>query len=509
VPLISTPAVNGKVTFLEKFGTSENASSTGAYELDLYFLEEFDMAWRTMHVQSDVFCSASLTLPDKVGRQINIGGWAEESVFGIRLYWPNGSPGVPSTNDWQEDYNELHLQVARWYPSALTLANGSILVVGGEVGSNSAPSPTLEILPPTGGGLVYCDWLNRTDPLNLYPFLAILPSGYIFVAYYNEARLLDPGTFDTYKTLPNMPGNVNNFEAGRTYPLEGTMVLLPQYAPYGDDLTVLICGGSTTGAGEASDNCVSTQPDSANPTWTIERMPSVRVMTCICALPDGTFLILNGAKQGVAGFGLATDPNLVAVLYNPSLPLGGRMSIMSSTIVARLYHSEATLLLDGRVIVSGSDPEDGVNPEEYRVEVFVPPYLLKGATPPTLNVSNVDWTYGEEITVSVVIPTGVKSNVVFSLIGAMSSTHGNSMGQRTLFPAFSCSSITSCTITVPPNVNICPLGWYRLFVLDAGTPGFATWVRIGGDPGELGNWPAGLPDFTVPGLGPVGSTWQS
>ena len=51
---------------------------------------------------------------------------------------------------------------------------------------------------------------------------------------------------------------------------------------------------------------------------------------------------------------------------------------MANTTVARLYHSEANLLPDGRVLVSGSDPEDGVNPEEYRVEVFKPPYLLSG-----------------------------------------------------------------------------------------------------------------------------------
>lgn len=499
VPLISTPAVNGKVTFLEKYGTSENASSTGAYELDLAFLDDFSMAWRTMHVQSDVFCSASLTLPDKVGRQINIGGWAEQSVFGIRLYWPDGSPGVPGVNDWQENYNELHLQTARWYPSAMIMTNGSILVVGGEVGSNSAPSPTLELLPATGGGLVFCDWLNRTDPLNLYPFLAVVPSGGIFVAYYNEARILDPVTFDTIKVLPNMPGNVNNFEAGRTYPLEGTMVLLPQSAPYTDNLEVLICGGSTTGGGEANDNCVTTQPDAGSPTWTIERMPSKRVMTCICALPDGTYLIVNGAHQGVAGFGLATSPNLGAVLYDPSQPLGSRMSIMATTIVARLYHSEASLLQDGRVIISGSDPEDGVNPEEYRVEVFVPPYLLNGATPPTLSLANTDWAYGEQITVTVSLPSNNAGNAKFSLMAAASSTHGNSMGQRTIFPAFSCSSTTSCTITAPPNVNVCPPGWFQLFVLDAGTPGHSVWVRIGGDPGMLGNWPA-FPDFNLPGV---------
>lgn len=52
--------------------------------------------------------------------------------------------------------------------------------------------------------------------------------------------------------------------------MEGTAVTLPQHAPYTDPITILICGGSNFGI--ALDNCVSTQPEVANPTWTIERM---------------------------------------------------------------------------------------------------------------------------------------------------------------------------------------------------------------------------------------------
>jgi hypothetical protein len=93
-------------------------------------------------------------------------------------------------------------------------------------------------------------------------------------------------------------------------------------------------------------------------------------MPCMVSLPDGTFLILNGAEQGFAGFGLANSPNLGAVLYDPTQPIGSRMSILNNTIVARLYHSEATLLPDGRVLVSGSDPETVKYPEEFRIEVI-------------------------------------------------------------------------------------------------------------------------------------------
>jgi hypothetical protein len=75
--------------------------------LDLDLLSNFTAAWRPLHVKTDVFCSAGLTLPDKVGRQINIGGWANDATFGIRLYWPDGSPGVWGVNDWQENVDEV------------------------------------------------------------------------------------------------------------------------------------------------------------------------------------------------------------------------------------------------------------------------------------------------------------------------------------------------------------------------------------------------------------------
>lgn len=496
IPLITSQAVNGKVTFLEKWGTGP-PNSTGAYELDLSLVGDAAKAWRAMHVKTDIFCAGGVTLPDKAGRQLNVGGWSGDSTYGVRLYTPDGSPGVASQNDWQENAAVLKLQNGRWYPTAMVMANGSVLVIGGEEGSNGKPVPTLEILPYTGTKPLYMEWLERTDPNNLYPFTCVLPSGGIFVAYFNEARILNENTFATIKTLPNMPTAVNDPMGGRTYPLEGTAVLLPQKAPYNDPLGVLICGGSTNGPGNALDNCVSIYPDAANPTWALERMPSQRVMSCMAPLPDGTYLILNGAFHGVAGFGLATGPNMNALLYDPSKPLGSRITVMANTTVARLYHSEAITLLDGRVLVSGSDPEDGVNPQEYRVETFTPPYLKRGKPRPTFTIRNKDWGYGQQV--SFTLGTAARNGAISaSLLGSVSSTHGNSMGARTLLPAVSCT-LTTCTVTSPPGKYIAPPGWYQFFVLDGGIPAVGVFVRIGGDPAGLGNWPKGS-GFSTPGV---------
>jgi hypothetical protein len=86
VPLIVSQGVNGKVTFVEKAGTGE-PNGTGAYELDLSLVpqpESYKTAWRTMTgLQTDVFCAAGLTLPDKAGRQLTAGGWAGISNYGV------------------------------------------------------------------------------------------------------------------------------------------------------------------------------------------------------------------------------------------------------------------------------------------------------------------------------------------------------------------------------------------------------------------------------------------
>jgi hypothetical protein len=176
------------------------------------------------------------------------------------------------------------------------------------------------------------------------------------------------------------------------------------------------------------------------------------------------------------------------------------MSIMANTTVARLYHSEATVLLDGRVLVSGSDPTGdysspvGSFPEEYRVEVFTPPYLLSGAARPTFTITNTDWSYAESV--SFTLTSGTATAV--TLLGSVVSTHGNAMGQRTIFPEFSCAGST-CTVVAPPDAHTSPPGWFMMFVLDGGMPSVGVFVRIGGDPAKLGDWPA-LPPFKLPGV---------
>jgi hypothetical protein len=229
-------------------------------------------------------------------------------------------------------------------------------------------------------------------------------------------------------------------------------------------------------------------------------------MPCMVTLPDGTFMIINGAQLGFAGFNAADDPNLSALLYDPSQPVGGRFSILNTTNIARMYHSEATLLPDATVLVSGSDPNlnnpSPKFPEERRLEVYHPPYRTQGFVQPVVTISDTDWGYTGQYQINVQLFQGTTSSMRVSLVAATSSTHGNTMGDRIIFPAFSCSGDNVCTVIAPPNSTVSPPGWHQLFILDGPTPSVGLFIRIGGDPGQLGNWP-NLPGFTLPGVGPL------
>jgi hypothetical protein len=494
VPLIATVGINNKVYFMDK--KYDPGNTTGAYELNpsLVGAGPWENSWRTMHVNDEIFCSASLVLPDKTARILNIGGWSDSALLGIRMV----TPSLTGPTDWQQDDGSAQLQRPRWYPTALLLSNGSILIMGGEDNNSGNEQPNLEILPriPGGDTTVYLDFLQQTYPFNLYPLLFVLPSGNVFTVYFNQARVLDKTTFNTVAQMPQVPASgPGNFDGGRTYPYSGAGMILPLKAPYTDPMTVIVCGGATQEK-VGLDTCVSITPEVPGAQWVVEQMPSTRVLACMAPLPDGTYLIMNGAHFGVAGFASASDPNFTPVLYNPSLPVGQRMQNLASTNIARLYHSEATLLPDGSVLVSGSDPRDPNYPQEYRHEKFSPPYLLSGARRPAYGLGSNNWAYGTKYAIKVKSPS--MANLRISLIGATSSTHGNTMGARTIFPEFTCVGL-ACIITAPPNSGICPPGWFQLFVLDGPTPSLGQWVRIGGDPAQLGNWPPG-PVFTRPGV---------
>lgn len=84
------------------------------------------------------------------------------------------------------------------------------------------------------------------------------------------------------------------------------------------------------------------------------------------------------------------------------------------------------LLNDGRVLVSGSDPQtlnpDGSvkYPEEMRIEVYIPPYLNQGRTQPSFTIQNTDWTYNGAYLIQVTLHHGNTAGMRVSLVAGTS-----------------------------------------------------------------------------------------
>ena len=225
-------------------------------------------------------------------------------------------------------------------------------------------------------------------------------------------------------------------------------------------------------------------------------MPQGRTMVEGILLPNGMVVWINGANQGAEGFGLATAPALEALIYDPSKPVGQRFSTGASSTIPRLYHSVALMLLDGTLMVAGSNPvqqpllvpvpnqtpsEDYVT--EFRVEVYTPPYL-QGNPPRPTNVLLPTTTLaadGTEFTVRFQAPEG-NSAVAVVLYHGGYVTHSLHMNHRMLFLDITgyIPGATSqiLTVAMPPNNNVVPPGPYVLYVTCDGIPAVGQFVMV-------------------------------
>lgn len=300
------------------------------------------------------------------------------------------SSGANTGQSWNEPGNKL--SSARWYASAQTMPDGTVFVASGSLNGldPTVPTnnnPTYEILNSQGvssGKSVLLEILNKNQPYYMYPFIHLLNNGNLFIFVAKSAEIFNVAGNQVVTALPDLPGDF------RTYPNTGGSVLLPLSSANNWAPDIVICGGGAYQdiTSPTDPSCGRIQPLSANPTWSMESMPTGRGMVEGTLLPDGTVIWLNGCNQGAQGFGLATAPTLEALIYNPAAPAGQRFQTGASSTIARLYHSVALLLLDGTMMIAGSNPvqqpvltpvpnqtpsEDFVT--EFRVEIYTPPYL--------------------------------------------------------------------------------------------------------------------------------------
>ncbi|KAL0296929.1 UNVERIFIED_CONTAM: Aldehyde oxidase GLOX1 [Sesamum radiatum] len=417
--------------------------------------------YRPLLVKTDVWCSSGAV--NSKGTLIQTGGY-HGGDHKIRLFIP--------CDDDQCDWIELHqnLTVHRWYSSDHILPDGRVIIN------------------------------------NLYPFLYLLPDGNLFVFANQRSVVLDYKKNKIVKEFSVIP------DEKRTYPTTGSSVMLPLKLTAGGwdgylahpEVEVMVCGGARGGAYmkaieglyvAASKSCGRIRVTDQDPKWEMEDMPMGRVMPDMLLFTDDHHL--NGAANGTAGWECAVNPVLNPVIYKPDeLDPTKRFSVLNPTKIARMYHSAATLLPDGRVLVGGSNPHVRYNftgvryPKELSLEAFSPPYLASEhdhLRPSILSIegpANNVLSYGQLFAITFSLGMYQHAEEYMVAMAAPSfTTHSFAMNQRLLVlyvvDAHQLSAFDhKVTLYAPATANIAPPGYYMLFVVHQGVPGHCVWIRI-------------------------------
>jgi hypothetical protein len=236
---------------------------------------------------------------------------------------------------------------------------------------------------------------------------------------------------------------------------------------------LVVGGGSPTNTAEVIDLNAG-----AAAAWRrVDTMDVPRRQMNATLLADGTVLATGGSNA--AGFNTkpTDDRVLAAERWNPTTE---KWTTLARQTHYRLYHSNALLLPDARVLSVGSgQPAATGLTDDYTGEIFSPPYLFKldGTPAPRPTISSAPDAVGYGATFPITISSNVAIGKV-TWIRLSTVTHATNMNQRMNYLSFTASGST-LTVTAPSSPNLAPPGHYMLFVLDAnGVPSVAKIVRI-------------------------------
>jgi hypothetical protein len=383
----------------------------------------------------NIFCSGHTILPD--GRVFVAGGH-----HAIEVGLPNAAIYDPATNAWTQlpDMND-----GRWYPTATSLSNGDVLVVGGDV----TPFHGTNVIPQ-----IWEVALSKWRYLNQAP-LSVANYARMFVAPNGELFNAGPTVGTRYLNTSGTGGwtmvGTTKYPNPRDY---GSAVM---YSPG----KVLIVGGDDppTNTAEIIDL------NSSSPSWSYTNpMANHRRQLNATILPDGTVLVTGGSSG--KGFNNSNSPVYAAELWNPAT---ATWSTLASSSAYRGYHSIAMLLPDGRVLTAG-----GAATSDTSGEFFSPPYLFNGARP-TISSAPAQVTYGQTFFVATPSATSI-ANVTWVRLSSV--THAFNANQRFNQLSFTQAS-GGLNVTAPSGPTAAPPGQYMLFILNgSGVPSVASVVQI-------------------------------
>jgi hypothetical protein len=414
------------------------------------------------YTPTDIFCASQLLNPVD-GKAVLFGG---DNSGGGNWGNPNTSSFNSTANVLQDD--GFAMAYPRWYATATTLPNGEMLVQGGSSNGFAGDGIlTPEIFHPTKG---YRSLFGATSEFAYgndfkrwwYPHAFVLSTGRVF-------NIAGPATY-----FLDVAGDGLLTPTGQLATTNiGATSTAAMYAPN----KILQVGGGMEangwypGAPDGSKVATVIDLTSGAPVLTpTNPMTFSRHWATSTILPNGQVLVTGGSPQNAD---LGQPASTVPELWNPAT--GGWTQLAAETH-ARLYHSSAILLPDGRVLSAGGGAPGPVN--NLNGQLFSPPYLYQGgalATRPAISVGpNI--AYGANVAITLTAEPRTISRVTLVKTGAV--THSFNNEQRFVELSFSRSG-NVLTAAVPNNAGLLTPGYYLLFVLDnAGIPSIAKIVKL-------------------------------
>ena len=417
-------------------------------------------------------------------------------------------PEVPPMPPMQRD---------RWYPTAVRLADGSILVAGHDFNPVAVPhtAQTRERcdVDDVAGTVTWRSYDGSTLLNNLrgtschtsalldletYPRMHQLVNGDV-LAWFVDADVLQ------FNACAN-PANPDLWTKIQTVlkpaPGANSVFYIDLTPESGPTETVYAVGGVVEGTHSLATNRVLRMDvdvdDPAASTWTNVGVPQLnagRVFLSAIVLLDGSIGVFGGASKD-------PDSEVETYFHYPERyePPGifaapdSAWSYLNPAANERSYHTVALLLPTGEVLSAGGQGTSSFSasldpvPPWYTAEIYQPAYMC-GSARPEIEAAPASLPFGAQgLELQVKLhSTSSRGETRVALIGPGSMTHSTDSGQvyiklkfAPFVPNANPNQPTTILFDAPPSGNVAPPGWYLLTVVNAkGLPSEAQWVRVG------------------------------
>jgi hypothetical protein len=357
---------------------------------------------------------------------------------------PLGTTECNIFNPFTEQWTRIEdTRRGRWYASNITLGDGRIVTFSG-LDQYSDFNPDIELWDPRGTN----NWqLLGEKILEYYSHFHLLTNGLLF-------RTGPDSRSETY----NVSNNVWTVVAIRNVwgRFDAPSVMLPP----GQNRFLVMGGDDHTN--QPNNTAEMIDLSSPNPQWNyVAPMNFARMEFNAAILPNGKVFVVGGRSDFL---------HTVTWVFTPEIfdPQTLTWRMVAPHQVPRGYHSTAILLPDARVMVAGAD-------DYPSGEIYSPPYLYQGPRPVIQSAPRII-QYGQNFSLSFTSTTATNR---IALIRNSCVTHSVNFEQRYVRLADLTNGSGTFTVSGPATANLAPPGYYMLYVINQnGIPSVSTMVHV-------------------------------